>query len=234
MTIQSNLLAVIPARGNSKRVPLKNVRMLRGKPALQYTIEAALQSGLFASVVVSTDSDAIAEIAIANGASVPFRRDATLADDHTPVSDVTIDVLKRIDDAGKFSAVCQLMANCPLRTAEDIRDSYRQFEKTGARAQISVTEYGWLNPWWAVRMDESYRLSHLLPESLGQRSQDLPVVYCPTGAVWWARCAALLEEGTFHTADKTGWRIPWHRAVDIDSEEDWRMAEVLMTAFPSL
>ena len=232
MSSAAGLVAVVPARGNSKRVPGKNIRLLNGRPAIQYTIEAALDSMLFERVVVSTDNEEIASIAKASGAEVPFIRDASLADDFTPVSDVTLDVINRIDAAKSFRAVCQLMANCPLRNAQDIRNSYKQFTESGADAQLSVTEYGWLNPWWAMRMNEAHTLTHLLPEALGKRSQDLPPVFCPTGAIWWAKCDALRRQGSFHTADKTGWLIPWYRAVDIDSEDDWKMAEVLMHAFP--
>lgn len=222
------LIAVIPARGGSKRVPRKNIRLLNGRPAIHYTITAAIESGLFERVIVSTDSREIADISVAGGAECPFLRDAALADDFTPVSEVTIDAIARVDPDMRYGAVCQLMANCPLRTSGDVRDAYRQFVATDAPAQISVTDYGWLNPWWAVRMDDTFRLEHLLPDSLGRRSQDLPPVYCPTGAVWWAQSAVLRQAGTFHAPGKRGWRIPWHRAVDIDSEDDWKLAELLV------
>jgi N-acylneuraminate cytidylyltransferase len=223
------LLAVIPARGGSKRVPLKNVRDLAGRPSIAYSIDAAKESGLFHRVIVSTDSERIAEIAVQCGAEVPFMRSADLADDYAPVSLVTVDVLERLDSAGTvYGAVAQLMANCPLRTAEDVRDSYRQFSETGATGQISLTKYGWLNPWWAVTLNTDFRVTNILPESLGKRSQDLPEVFCPTGAIWWATAEALRAERSFHTADKRGWEMPWQRAVDIDTEEDWQMAEVLL------
>lgn len=222
------LLAVIPARGGSKRVPGKNIRSLQGKPALQYTIEAALESALFERVVVSTDDQKIADMAIALGAEAPFLRTAELSDDFTPVSAVTLDALTRVDNAGHFRSVCQLMPNCPLRDARDIRDSYSQFSASGAGTQISITSYGWLNPWWAVRISENQQLEHVMPELVAKRSQDLPPLFCPTGAVWWADCDVLKKTGTFHTAEKRGWEIPWQRAMDVDSEEDWQMAEVLL------
>lgn len=225
----SRLIAVIPARGGSKRVPAKNIKLLAGKPAIVYTIQAAIDSDLFDRVIVSTDNDAIADVARVAGAEIPFMRAEELSGDHTGVSEVTLDALHRVDaDASRYDAVCQLMANCPLRNAEDIRASYMQFSSGQAAAQISVTNYGWLNPWWAMRMDGEHRLEHILPDSLGKRSQDLPEVYCPTGAVWWATSEALRQEGTFHTADKRGWEMPWYRAIDIDSEDDWRMAEVML------
>lgn len=224
-------LAVIPARAGSKRLPGKNVKLLGGRPAIEYTIEAALRSEVFDRVVVSTDDEGIASIARAAGAEVPFLRDLSLADDYTPVSEVTLDVLDRIDPSGNVvESVCQLMANCPLRNSVDIQDAYSQFKTSGSSSQISLTTFGWLNPWWAVELDESFKVSHLHSEKWKQRSQDLPDVYCPTGAVWFARAALLRKAKTFHTDDKTGFVIPWPRGLDIDSIEDWKLAELLLAA----
>lgn len=231
MKSKQSCLAVIPARGGSKRIPRKNIRNLRGKPIIAYTIEAAVKSGLFSRVVVSTDSEEVASVARQFGAEVPFTRDASLADDYTPVSLVTLDALKRLDPDRKiFYYVAQLMANCPLRTTADIKDSYRQFVETGADAQISVTHYGWLNPWWAMTRNAKYELSPIFPEQMSKRSQDLPEVFCPTGAIWWAKADVLRQERTFHIANRTGWEIPWQRAIDIDTEDDWQLAELLMQA----
>lgn len=225
----SSCIAVIPARANSKRVPRKNIRLFLGKPIIAYTIEAALASGLFARVIVSTDSEEYAEIAREFGAETPYLRGAELAGDHVPISAVTVDVLERLDPQGSlYPRVCQLMANCPLRTAEDIQDSYRQFSESGARAQISVTRSGWLNPWWAMTRDAEYHLEPIFKEALTQRSQDLPALFVPTGAVWWAQSAVLRAEKTFHIPDRRGWEIPWFRAVDIDDEDDWLLAKALM------
>lgn len=222
-------LAVIPARGGSKRVPRKNIRPLAGKPLLVYTIEAAVQSGLFARVVVTTDSLEIAEIATGTGAEVPYVRDASLADDTVPVSAATLDALRRLDPGEDiYEAVCQLMPNCPLRNAEDVRDSYDQFVKTGADSQLSVVRYGWQNPWWAMRREPDFALVPLFEEALSKRSQDLPELFCPTGAVWWAKADVLRREGTYHIAARHGWEIPWTRGVDIDTEDDWIAAEVLL------
>lgn len=223
-------LAIIPARGGSKRLPAKNIRSLLGRPAIAYTIEAACQSGLFSRVVVSTDSAEIADVALAHGAEVPFLRGAELADDQTPVSLATVDALERLDPNGDiFGEVAQLMPNCPLRTSTDVQDSYRQFAASGAEAQISVTRFGWQNPWWAMRRSESYVLAPLFEQQVTARSQDLPDLFCPTGAVWWACAATLRREHTFHIAERTGWEMPWQRAVDIDTADDWAMAESLMT-----
>src|SRR5690606_5850924 len=200
-----------------------------GRPLIAYTIEAARASGLFQRIVVSTDDAEIAEIAREHGAEVPFLRVAGLADDHTPVSLVTLDTLDRIDPDGQaFDAVAQLMPNCPLRGAQDVLESHRQFRATGAASQISVTRFGWQNPWWALRRADDFSLQPLFEAELSRRSQDLPPLFCPTGAIWWAKCGALRSNRTFHSPDRTGWEIPWEHGMDIDTEDDWRMAEALM------
>jgi pseudaminic acid cytidylyltransferase len=229
MSTKFDCLAVIPARGGSKRVPRKNIRSLLGKPAIAYTLEAAIQSRLFERIVVSTDSDAIAEIALEYGAEVPFLRSPELADDHTPVSLVTLDVLERLDPTGsKYFCLAQLMANCPLRTSDDIRASYREFVETDSESQISLTRFGWQNPWWAVERTQDATLQPLFETRITTRSQDLPTLYCPTGAIWWAQSKALRRERTFHFSGRTGWEIPWQRGIDIDTEDDWEMAELLL------
>lgn len=224
-------LAVIPARGGSKRVPRKNVREMAGRSLLAYTVDAALGSRVFVRVVVSTDDEEIARIGRACGAEVPFLRTASLADDVTPVSAATADALDRVDPLGTaFADVAQLMANCPLRTSADIRASHDAFLASGAPAQISVARFGWQSPWWALTRDGAGRIAPLFADRLLQRSQDLPDLFCPTGAVWWATVETLREHRTFHVDGRTGWELPWARAIDIDTEDDWRLAEALLAA----
>lgn len=226
-------IAIIPARGGSKRIPGKNIRALAGKPIIAYTIAAARESGCFGRVVVSTDSGEIAEVARQYGAEVPFLRDESLADDFTPVSSVTADALHRLDPAGDiFDLVAQLMPNCPLRTANDVSESYRQFRRTGAVSQISIVRYGWQNPWWAMGKGEQQELKPLFEKQMNMRSQDLPELFCPTGAIWWTHSETLRMTRTFHMDKRTGWEIPWQRGIDIDTFEDWDMAEVLLRIPP--
>jgi pseudaminic acid cytidylyltransferase len=225
----SAALAVIPARGGSQRVPRKNIREMRGRPLIAYSIEAALNSGVFARVVVSTDDAEIADVARELGAEVPFLRASALADDITPVSRATIDVIDRLEEDGEaYPEVCQLLPNCPLRTHDDVVASHRQFTDRQADAQISVARYGWQSPWWAMRRAPDGSLEPLFPDAMQQRSQDLSELFCPTGAVWWARTDALRRAGTFHLAGRTGWEIDWTHGLDIDTEEDWRLADALM------
>jgi pseudaminic acid cytidylyltransferase len=221
-------LAVIPARGGSKRIPRKNIKLLRGKPMIAYTIEAALQSDVFEKVIVSTDDAEIAEVSKHYGAEIPFVREATLADDHTPASLVTLDALERLEaDGSKYTYVSQLMPNCPLRTAEDIQKSFEQLKQTNADTQLSVNRFGWLNPWWAFKMEQN-KLEPLFPEAFKTRSQDLATLYALTGALWWAKTDVLRRENTFHTNTRTGFELSWQHALDIDDDDDWQMAEVLL------
>jgi len=202
---------------------------MMGVPLIAYTIEAANESGIFDRIVVSTDSPEIADVVREYGVEIPFLRDPTLADDFTPVSAVTLDMLMQLDPLGNiFSHVCQLMPNCPLRSASDIIESYRQFIATRAESQISVVRYGWQNPWWAMRRDEKYTLEPVFKEYITERSQDLPELFCPTGAIWWAESRVLRREGTFHIGNRTGWEMPWDRGVDIDTDDDWAIAEILL------
>lgn len=194
-----------------------------------YSIEAALQSNLFASVVVSTDDAEIAEISQRAGAEIPFLRDPKLADHHTHVSEVTADALDRLDSGGdRFECVAQVMACCPLRDASDITNSHKQFIASSAESQISVSRYMWLNPWAAVQRDREFHVSPLFRDQEGARSQDLPELFCVVGAVWWAKTTTLRRERTFHIGNRTGWEIPWQRSLDIDTEDDFRLAEILM------
>jgi len=222
-------LAVIPARGGSKRIPRKNIRDMCGKPLISYTIAAACQSGLFSHVIVSTDSKEIADIASSWGAEVPFIRRTELADDFTPVSCVTLDALERLDpDGSEYDCVAQLMPNCPLRDSSDVRSSYTDFIVCQGPSKISVTKYHWLNPWWAMKGDEKNQLSFIFNEESKKRSQDLSELVCPTGAIWWIKPESLKRERTFYCRGFLGWEIPWIHAVDIDTEDDWEIAEILM------
>ena len=196
---------------------------------IAHTIEAARESGLFDCVMVSTDCEEIAEIAQKFGGEIPFLRGRSLADDLTPVSEATADALSRLDPGGeRFSFVAQLMANCPLRSADDLRDSFRQFEQAKVESQISVVRYGWQNPWWAMRRNEKNELQPLFREQVTARSQDLQELYCPTGAIWWAQAESLRGTKTFHLENRTGWEISWQHGIDIDTPDDWAMAEALL------
>ena len=221
-------IAVIPARGGSRRLPKKNILEFMGKPMIAWTIEAAQATDLFDRILVSTDSAEIAAVARSYGATVPFLRSRAY-DDHTPVSEATCATLEQCaEELGEeFDLVTQLMANTPLRTADDICSALQHFLAGSAPAQISCFAFGWMNPWWSVTLDPQGTPTHLFPDALAQRSQDLPKLYCPTGAVWIARTEALLAARTFHCPGHRFFPMFWQSAVDIDDDEDLAIAQAV-------
>ena len=221
-------IAIIPARGGSKRIPRKNVIEFCGKPMIAWTIDAALGSGLFDRVLVSTDDANTVEVALKYGASAPFLRQEA-NDDVTPVGTATLHALAQAEAywGENYGTVTQLMANCPLRTAAEIQSAWRNFLAIDADFQLSCFEYGFMNPWWAHTLDSHARPIPLYGEALRQRSQDLPKLYCPSGAVWIARADALRASGSFYGPDHRFYPIDWRAALDIDDEGDLLLARSL-------
>lgn len=219
-------IAIILARGGSKRLPGKNVLDFHGKPMLAWTIEAALQSAQYKHVLVSTDDPEIAAIARSFGAQVPFLRESA-ADDITPSSEATLTALRQAEQhwGEHFDVVSQLMANCPLRDADDITAAVQNFIDKDAESQICCFRFGWMNPWWAAKLDEQGRPEYLFPEDRLARSQDLPHLYCPSGAIWIARSPALKSAKSFYTPKHLFHSISWTSAMDIDDAEDLEMGK---------
>ncbi len=219
-------IAIIPARGGSKRIPHKNIIDFFGKPMIAWTIEAALKSRLFDKVVVNTDSQAIADIACRYGAEVPLMR-KVFADDMTPISQVTIHAIEELKTQLNWDidSVVQLMANCPLRQEKHIIESVEHFMAHGLDFQLSACKFGWLNPWWAVELDASLAPKPLFDQALKQRSQDLKPLFCPSGAIWIAKVDALLRDQSFYGTNHKFFPIDWRAAVDIDDREDLDFAQ---------
>lgn len=225
--VGKNIIAVIPARGGSKRIPKKNIIELGGKPMIAWTIEAALKSKYISRVIVSTDDEEIADISKQFGAEVPFFRDKN-ADNHAPVSLATIYTLKQLEDKDneKPEIVVQLMANCPLRDEHDIDKAIENFVAKDYKFQISCFKYGWMNPWWAHSLDEDGKASPIFSEGVkGSRSQDQTTLFCPTGAIWIAKTKNLFEAETFYGKDYAFFPVNWIKAIDIDEYEDLEMAD---------
>ncbi|MFT6910009.1 MAG: CMP-N-acetylneuraminic acid synthetase [Oleiphilaceae bacterium] len=219
-------IAIIPARGGSKRIPKKNVIDFFGKPMIAWTIEAALQSELFDKVIVSTDDLEIAEISKSFGAEVPFLR-FEAEDDFSPVSDATLSCLIQAEKfwQSSFDTVVQLMPNCPIRNCQDIVYALKEFNSRESDFQISAFEFGWMNPWWAAEIDDNHEPKQVFPKAIKKRSQDLKKLYCPTGAIWIARSECLKQEKTFYGKRYVFSVMPWSSAVDIDDYSDLEMAK---------
>lgn len=228
MDIVVKRIAIIPARGGSKRIKNKNILNFFSKPMIAWTILAAKKSNLFHRILVSTDDLKIASIAKKYGAEVPFLR-KKYYDHITPISKATIDSLKNAKQFWKedYDTVVQLMANCPLRTARDIINSVRIFEKKKRNFQISCFKFGWMNPWWAFIKKKNNKVFPIFPRQIKKRSQDLPNLYCPTGAIWIASSEYLLREKTFYGKNFTFEPVDWKRAVDIDDHDDLNFAKIV-------
>ncbi|MBM7572151.1 cytidylyltransferase domain-containing protein [Aquibacillus albus] len=226
MVIKGNCVAIIPARGGSKRIPKKNIINFYGKPLIAWTIKAAKESGIFDHIIISTDDQDIAEVSKEYGAEVPFLRDQ-YADDHSPVSLATIHTLLHAETflEKEFLNVVQLMPNCPLRSSNDILEAYNYFTENNHSFQISCFKFGWMNPWWAVKLDSNLIPKPLFKEVYAMRSQDLETLYCPTGAIWIANKKNLVKENTFYGKDYIYYPLDWKAAIDIDNQEDLEMAQ---------
>ena len=221
-------IAIIPARGGSKRVPKKNIISFMGKPMIAWTIEAAINSNLFDLVLVSTDSQEIANIAVKYGAKVPFLRNDH-ADDSSTVSEATITALDQLKNYSNknYKTVVQLMANCPLRSTVSIIEQVNTFDNLSThQSLLSGFNYGMFNPWWAHYENKNKKFEKILTnfDSI-TRSQDLPELICPSGATWISDVDRLKTYGTFYSEGYKFHKISWLNAVDIDDLEDLKLAK---------
>ena len=227
-TAEARGLCIIPARGGSKRFPSKNVARLCGRPLLAYTIEAALDSRLFARVVVSTEDSEIARVAEAHGAEVPFMRPHALASDTATGVEVCVDTLARLAAAGQeFDVLGVLLATAPLRTVEDLRNAYARLVERQADFVMGVTDYA-IPPFWALEERDGYLRPHF-GDTYMVKSQELPKVCVDNGAIYLARVDAFLREKTFYGRRLVGYWMPRERSVDVDEPIDLELAEFFLT-----
>ncbi|SNR90625.1 pseudaminic acid cytidylyltransferase [Pseudomonas segetis] len=223
-------LAVIPARGGSKRIPRKNLKEFCGKPMIAWSIEAALKSGCFDLVIVSTDDEAIAEVSRKYGASVPFMRPKELSDDYTGTTPVIRHAIEWFIDQGMSPTyVCCLYATAPFILVEDIRRGFELLKKTGCDYAFSVTSYAFPIQ-RALRIIEDERLEMFSGEHFNTRSQDLEEAYHDAGQFYWGDVNAWLQGKMLFGPSSVPVRLPRHHVQDIDTPEDWVRAEWLFKA----
>ncbi|WP_395054849.1 pseudaminic acid cytidylyltransferase [Polaromonas sp.] len=222
-------LAVIPARGGSKRIPRKNIKSFHGKPMVAYAVAAALTSKAFDKVIVSTDDDEIAQIAIAYGAETPFIRPAELADDHTPTVPVIAHAIRTCQSLGwDVSEVCCIYPGVPFISTNDLTQAYKQLESSRAHYVFPIT--GFPSPIQrALRRLPDGSVMPFQPEYATTRTQDLESGYFDVGQFYWGRRDAWLEGLNIHL-NATTLVIPEWRVVDIDTPSDWERAELVYSA----
>lgn len=223
-------LAVIPARGGSKRIPRKNIKLFCGKPMIAWSIEAAVQSGCFDQVTVSTDDDEIAQIARQWGATVPFVRPAALADDRAGTLPVMRHAVEWFDQAGYPPAeVCCLYATAPFVRPEDLRQGLARLLADDCSYAFSVTSYPFPIQ-RAIYITEQGRVDMFDPTQFNTRSQDLPEAWHDAGQFYWGRASAWREERMVFAPGSAPVPLPRHRVQDIDTPEDWLRAEWMFKA----
>lgn len=226
-------IAVIPARGGSKRIPDKNIRDFRGKPIIAYSIEVAQQSGLFDSVVVSTDSERIAEVVESYGAQVPFMRPEELADEFTGTREVISHATKwMLDNDWPLEAVCCLYATAPFVQAADLERGLVELDTGGWSFVFSATEFA--SPIFrAFRRLADGGVEMFFPGSYHERSQDLPVALHDAGQFYWGRPEAWMRIERIYGRYAFPLIIPRWRVQDIDTLGDWKRAELMHRALLS-
>jgi len=219
-------VCIIPARGGSKRIPRKNIIPFHGRPMIGWSISAALETEIFARIIVSTDDEEIAEIALREGAEVPFLRPTSLSDDLTPTVPVIAHAIQALSITEDV-AVCCLYATAPFAVTEDIRAGYSLLDGKGY--VVSVTSYPFPIQ-RALRKSSAGQIEMLHPHHMTTRSQDLEEMWHDAGQFYWAFASTWSEGRPIFGAGTKGLELPRFRVQDIDSWEDWKRAEVLFSA----
>jgi len=223
-------LAIIPARGGSKRIPRKNIKAFCGKPMIAYSIEAAQKSGCFDKIVVSTDDEEIAALARSLGAEVPFMRPKELSDDHTATIPVIAHAITAsVRDLSEVEAVCCIYATAPFVQAQYIQEAYEKLTATKASYAFSATSFAYPIQ-RAIRLTKEDRVEMFSPENFNTRSQDLEEAYHDAGQFYWGTPEAWLEGQVIFAPHSTAVLLPRHLVQDIDTPEDWIRAEFMYKA----
>ena len=234
-------LCVIPARGGSKRIPGKNVRDFAGRPMLTHALKAAQDSGLFDHIHVSTDDDKIAGVAAAAGAPPVFMRDPALADDHTPIREVVTSELTRFTSgqggltsmAGPFTTIALVYATAVLIEAHDLREAMKAFEEQPCKPLLAVVDSG--APLERLMVEDGGILQPAIPARYANRTQDLTPAWRDAGA--FAIFSAETLQADADGAQALAFRpfaLPRWKGVDIDTEDDWRFAELIKAGLSAL
>ncbi len=226
-----NIVALIPARAGSKRIPGKNIRPFAGRPIISYSINAAEASGLFSCIMVSTESPEIAAVAKSYGAQVPFLRPPRLADDVTPTADVVLHALewlKKNESLPEY--ICCIYATAPFLQPGYLKTGFERLcRDNDATIALSVTSFAY-PIFRALDIDDKGRLKMFWPEHRDTRSNDLPEAYHDAGQFYWVRTRRFLREKSLFSKGAVSVKLPRYLVQDIDTAEDWKTAEYMFKA----
>jgi pseudaminic acid cytidylyltransferase len=219
------IVAIITARGGSKRIPRKNVKLFLGSPIIKYSIKAALKSGCFDEVMVSTDDKEIADISKAFGAKVPFMRSTKTAGDHATTPDVIEEVISEYKKLSKnIDLFCVLYPTAPFITPETLRKTYKIFSKSKSDSLVPVTRFGY--PIQRALKITDGKLKMIWPKNYNAMSQDLMPAFHDCGQFYWMKTKAFLKQKRFFAKDTIPFEILESEVQDIDNLEDWKLAEI--------
>ncbi len=223
-------IAIIPARGGSKRIPGKNSKLFCGKPMIAWAIGCAIESKMFDKVIVSTEDESIANLSRNAGAEIPFLRPAYLADDFTPTVPVIAHAIDSCQLMGwNIEYACCIYPCAPFLLISDLVDAFELMQVTGANFAYPVTDYA--HPIQrALRRLPAGQMQFFLPEYELSRTQDLEKSYHDTGQFYWGKASSWQSNMKMHT-DGVGMLVPNWRVVDIDTDDDWKRAELLHEVF---
>jgi N-acylneuraminate cytidylyltransferase len=223
-------VCIITARGGSKRIPKKNIKEFCGKPIIAYSIEAALESGLFDEVMVSTDSEEIAEVAKRFGAKVPFMRSAQTSNDFATTRDVLLEVLSEYEKRGRtFDTMVCVYPTAPFISAKRLVEANEVFEKKAANRLVPVVRFSF--PPQRGYVIEEDELKFKWPEYMSARSQDLEPFYHDAGQFYFYRVSDYLEKDGMQSSKVVSLELSDMEVQDIDNEDDWKIAEFKYSYF---
>lgn len=219
-------IAIIPARGGSKRIPKKNIKSFGGKPIIAYSIEECLKSNLFDEVIVSTDDEEIAEISLKYGAKIPFLRSNKNADDFATIADVLIEVITEYKSVEKeFDNICCIFPTAPFITEARLKEAYEIMKHENLSSVFPVLEFSYPIQRSLIKKEDG-NIVMSQPEYLNSRSQDLEKHYHDSGQFYWANTKVFLEEKTLFTSKSGCIELSQLEVQDIDTLDDWKNAEI--------
>lgn len=219
-------VAIIPARGGSKRIPRKNIKIFCEKPMIAYSIEAAIKSKLFDRVIVSTDDEEIAEVAKQYGAEVPFMRPPELSDDHTATIPVIAHAIAELHKEGPVEIACCIYATAPFIRVQYLQEAYETLIESKSLYSFSATSFSFPIQ-RAIKINDQHQVEMFQPENFTTRSQDLEEAYHDAGQFYFGTSEAWLNSEPIFSKHSTAVILPRHLVQDIDTLEDFRRAELM-------
>lgn len=230
MAAAKTVLAIVPARGGSKGIPRKNIRLVHGKPLIAYTFEQALASSNITRLILSTDDEEIANVGKQYGVDVPFLRPADLANDHASQLDAVLHTMNYIrqNDDTVYDVVSLLQPTAPLRLAADIDSSLNLLHETNADSVVGFCSVGNSHPYYMYTLNDTEPHPLLSVPANISRRQDFPDVYLRNGAIYAVRWDVLMEQRSFYGSKVCAYVMPRERSINVDTELDMLMVEAII------